>query len=54
MSGEALLTEGRQHPDPFTSIRSGASYPLRACTRYAIEEQHRIEMFVELVRGLEP
>lgn len=50
--GETLLQEGKEHPDPFTLIRSGAKYPVRACTRYAVEENQRIELFVELVRGL--
>ena len=52
IAGEALLGEGKEHPDPFTLIRAGASYPVRACTRYAVEENQRIELFVELVRGL--
>jgi L-arabinokinase len=46
------LLEGKEHPDPFTPIRAGALYPVRACTRYAIEENQRIELFVELVGGL--
>ena len=52
ISGEELLSEGKLHPDPFTPIRPNVLYPVRACTRYAIEEQQRIEMFVELIRGL--
>jgi len=52
MSGDAILQEGKEHPDPFTSIRSGALYPVHACTRYAVEENQRIELFVELVGGL--
>ena len=52
ISGEELLSGGKLHPDPFTQIRQDAQYPVRACTRYAVEEQQRIEMFVELVRGL--
>jgi L-arabinokinase len=52
LGGDALIAAGKLHPDPFTLIRAGAPYPVRACTRYAIEEQQRIEMFVELVRGL--
>lgn len=50
--GADLLAEGHQHPDPFTQIRSDVSYRARACTRYAVEEQQRIELFVELVCGL--
>lgn len=51
-SGKVLLEEGKKHPDPFTPIRAEADYLVRACTRYAIEENQRIELFVELVRGL--
>ena len=52
LSGPELLQNHSVHPDPFTQIRAEASYPVRACTRYAVEEQHRIELFVALVRGL--
>ena len=52
LAGPALLQEAKPHPDPFTQIRSEAFYPVRACTRYAVEEQQRIQLFVELVRGL--
>jgi galactokinase len=52
IQGDALLAEGKLHPDPFTQIRAGAPYPVRACTRYAVEENQRIELFVEMVRGL--
>ena len=52
MSGTELIAEQVEHPDPFTQVRAEASYPVRACTQYAIEENHRIELFVELVRGL--
>jgi galactokinase len=38
------------HIDPFTEVGSGVNYRIRACTRYAIEENHRIELFVELAR----
>ena len=50
--GDVLLATNYVHPDPFTTIRPGVEYRVRACTRYAIEEQHRIELFVELMRGL--
>jgi L-arabinokinase len=52
ISGDALLAEGNLHLDPFTQIRPSVQYRVRACTRYAVEEQHRVELFVELVRGL--
>ena len=42
---------GRIHPDPFTCVRPEVNYRVRACTRYAIEENQRIELFIELARG---
>jgi L-arabinokinase len=53
IDGKDLLKEEREHPDPFTRIRPETLYRIRACTRYAVEEQHRIELFVELLRGLD-
>lgn len=50
-SGKEIKLAGNVHPDPFTSIRPEVKYRVRACTRYAIEENQRIEMFVELARG---
>jgi galactokinase len=50
-SGVEIQALGKIHPDPFTSIRSEVNYRVRACTRYAVEENQRIEMFVELARG---
>lgn len=52
VSGTTLLQEEKAHLDPFTPIRPDVNYPVRACTRYAIEENQRIKLFVELVRGL--
>jgi L-arabinokinase len=46
-----LLARGDVHPDPFTTVRPEVRYRVRACTRYAVEENQRIEMFVELARG---
>lgn len=51
MSGDEILSQGKTHPDPFTVIRPGVIYRVRACTRYAIEENQRIQLFVELARG---
>jgi galactokinase len=50
-SGEEILSLSTPHVDPFTSIRPGVNYRVRACTRYAIEENQRIELFVELARA---
>lgn len=50
LSGSAIAAMGGPHVDPYTTIRPEANYPVRACTRYAVEENHRIELFVELAR----
>jgi L-arabinokinase len=50
-SGKEILASRTIHPDPFTTIRPEVSYRVRACTRYAVEENQRIETFVELARA---
>ena len=49
-SGEEIASQNVTHIDPFTTIRPEVNYRVRACTRYAIEENQRIELFVELAR----
>jgi galactokinase len=51
ISGAEILSLSRIHPDPFTVVRPEVKYRVRACTRYAIEENQRIELFIELTRG---
>jgi galactokinase len=51
ISGAEILSHRATHVDPFTSIRPEVDYRVRACTRYAIEENQRIEVFVELARA---
>ncbi len=51
ISGADILALGSIHPDPFTIVRPEVNYRVRACTRYAIEENQRIELFIELARG---
>ncbi|HYM07748.1 MAG TPA: galactokinase family protein [Terriglobales bacterium] len=51
MPGSEFLRGGQVHPDPFTSVRHEIHYRVRNCTRYAVEENHRIQLFVELARG---
>ncbi len=51
MTGAEFLRDGQFHPDPFTSVRPEIRYRVRNCTRYASEENQRIQMFVELARG---
>ena len=52
MTGAELLAHSSLHPDPYTQIRAEAIYNVRSCTRYAVEEQQRIELFVQLIGGL--
>ena len=51
MSGSEFLHHGEFHADPFTSVRPEIYYRVRNCTRYAIEENQRIQLFAELARG---
>jgi L-arabinokinase len=51
ISGAEILSCGGEHPDPFTVVRPEVNYRVRACTRYAVEENQRIELFIELARG---
>jgi galactokinase len=51
ISGAEILATEKTHVDPYTTIRPEVNYHVRACTRYAAEENQRIEMFVELARG---
>jgi L-arabinokinase len=51
MPGSEFLGAGQFHPDPFTTVRPEIQYRVRNCTRYAIEENQRIQLFVELARG---
>jgi galactokinase len=51
LSGKDILSLSKVHPDPFTIVRPEVNYRVRACTRYAIEENQRIELFVELASG---
>jgi L-arabinokinase len=39
------------HVDPFTPLKEGVSYNVRANTRYAVEENYRVQLFSELSRG---
>ena len=51
ISGAEILKSGREHIDPYTTVRPEVGYRVRACTRYAVEENQRIELFVDLARG---
>ena len=39
------------HVDPYTPLKEGVTYHIRANTRYAVEENFRVQLFSELSRG---
>lgn len=51
LTGAEYLRDGQLHADPFTTARPEATYRVRACTRYAVEENFRVNLFAELARG---
>jgi L-arabinokinase len=51
MPGSEFLGGAQFHADPFTRVLPEISYRVRNCTRYASEENQRIQLFVELARG---
>ena len=51
MTGAEYLRNGQVHVDPFTKMRPEVTYRIRANTRYAVEENFRVQLFAELARG---
>jgi L-arabinokinase len=51
MLGADYLRQAQVHVDPFTRLRPDTTYRVRACTRYAVEENYRVQLFAELARG---
>jgi L-arabinokinase len=51
MTGAEYLRDGQVHVDPFTRMRPEVCYRVRACTRYAVQENFRVHLFAELARG---
>jgi galactokinase len=49
--GAEFLRNGQVHVDPFTAARPEVMYNVRANTRYAVEENFRVNLFSELARG---
>jgi galactokinase len=52
ITGREYLELAKLHVDPFTAVRPEMNYRIEACTRYAVEENHRVQLFVELCRGM--
>jgi galactokinase len=51
ISGQEYLALAGHHVDPFTELRPNFNYRVRANTRYAVEENARVQLFAELARG---
>ena len=51
MSRRQYFEKYREHADPFTPLKDGVQYNVRANTRYAVEENQRVQLFSELSRG---
>jgi galactokinase len=49
VTGADFLREFSTHLDPFTPVRPEISYPVRAATRYAVEENWRVQSFFGLL-----
>ncbi|MEI7828342.1 MAG: galactokinase family protein [Prolixibacteraceae bacterium] len=48
---DSFLNQYTFHADPFSPLRSGVTYHVKANTRYAVEENFRVQLFSELSRG---
>jgi L-arabinokinase len=51
LTGAAYLEAAGQHVDPFTRCLPEYAYRIRANTRYAVEENQRVQFFAELARS---
>jgi len=51
MSGKEFTSKHPEHFDPYTPIRPEVQYPVRAATRYAVEENFRVNLFFEILRS---
>jgi galactokinase len=49
MSGAEFNKRYATHLDPFTPVRPDVVYPVRAATRYAVEENWRVQSFFSLI-----
>jgi galactokinase len=49
ISGEDFTGKYPVHLDPFTPVRPEVTYPVRAATRYAVEENWRVQHFFSLL-----
>ncbi len=46
-----FLAQHQVHPDPYSPLKEKVTYNVKANTRYAVEENYRVQLFSELSRG---
>ena len=51
MNKTQYLNQHHLHTDPFTPLKDHVAYNIKANTRYAVEENYRVQLFSELSRG---
>ncbi len=51
MTSIEFLSKHEFHVDPYTPLKEGVVYHIQANTRYAVEENYRVQLFSELSRG---
>lgn len=53
LSGKDFHSHHLEHYDPYTPVHPEVQYPVRAATRYAVEENFRVNLFFEILRAAE-
>jgi len=51
MCGAEFTKAHPEHFDPYTPVRPDVDYPVRAATRYAVEENNRVRFFFEILKS---
>lgn len=51
LKGADFSKDHPEHFDPYTPVRSDVEYPVRAATRYAVEENFRVRCFFEILKS---
>ena len=51
LKSNEFLAKNKFHADPYTTLKEGVVYSIRANTRYSVEENYRVQLFSELARG---
>lgn len=51
IKGSDFLAKHPVHFDPYTPVRPEVEYPVRLCSRYAVEENQRVQLFHEILKS---